>query len=400
MLASTDSEKAQETFDRAVKGSDKKFSERKYKDEDYRVNEDGAAIAVLDDYVLIGTEAELKQSIAALDGDSLADADRYKKATDDLDDDRIAQFYLDTKSLIDQAVKQDPAVKQQIEQIRGVIPLDKLGAVSGSFSANGDRLAIDTLTSSEGGEIFRKFGGLFGGTGSTPLMGDLPGDSWAALGSPKLGQIVKDLYAQLAGALGGAAIEQQLRQELGIDLQEDVFSWIGDVAFFVRGTSVNDVDGGAVIEITDSAKATAAFGKLIGLLRTRGGINAQPVKIDGAEVAFAVQQPGVPKSIVLARGKDRAVIAYGEQAAAEALSPSQKLADGETFGEAKSLLGDDGIEPSFLLSMPAVVSLAGAASGGDPGLREGQAVPGRVQRLRRRAARSTTTARARGWWRG
>jgi hypothetical protein len=59
------------------------------------------------------------------------------------------------------------------------------------------------------------------------------------------------------------------------------------------------------------------------------------------------------------------VIAYGEAAAAEALSPKAKLADSDAYDEAKSMLGDD-IEPTFLFSVPPIVSLASAASAGDP----------------------------------
>ena len=101
---------------------------------------------------------------------------------------------------------------------------------------------------------------------------------------PEFGESLKALYQQAAGALGGAAIEQQLRQELGLDLQEDVFSWIGDVAFFARGTTMDSIEGGAVIEVTDPAKAKAAFGKLTGLAQSRGGVPAKPVQIDGAEI--------------------------------------------------------------------------------------------------------------------
>ena len=85
------------------------------------------------------------------------------------------------------------------------------------------------------------------------------------------------------------------------------------------------VDGGAVIQITDKAKATSAFGKLIGLLRTQGGTDARPVKIDGAEAAFEIRRPGAPKPIVVARGSDKAVITYGAEAAKAALSPDAKL---------------------------------------------------------------------------
>jgi Protein of unknown function (DUF3352) len=359
IFSSTDKDEAQKLVDRGVKEGDKKFTEHSYKGSDYQVNTDGIAVAVLDDYVIVGTESELKQSIAAADGDSLAEADRYTDPLDDLPDDRLAAFYFDVKSLFEQALKADPETAQQFEQIRGVLPLDKIGPVTGAFTADGDKLALDTSVKSSS----QLLNGL-GGNG-TPLMGELPGDAWAAYGIPKLGPSVKELYGKLAGALGGAAIEQQLRQNLGIDLQEDVFSWIGDVAVFVRGTDVANVDGGAVIGITDKAKATAAFGKLIGLLRTRGGVNAQPVKVPGAEQAFAVKQPGAPKPIVFARGGDKAAITYGEAAAAEALSPKSKLADSDAYDEAKDLLGDD-LPPVLLVSMPQVVSLISAASAGDP----------------------------------
>ena len=201
--------------------------------------------------------------------------------------------------------------------------------------------------------------------GATPLLGELPGDSWAALGSPKLGQTIKAVYQQAAGALGGAAVEQQLRSQLGIDLQEDVFSWIGDAAFFARGTTMDSIEGGAVIEVTDPAKAKAAFGKLVGLAQSRGGAPAKPIRIEGAETAFEAALPGAPKSIVAARSEDRVVIAYGREAAADALSPTDKLGDSDTYSEAKSVLGGD-VEPGFLISIPAVVELASAASGGDP----------------------------------
>ena len=58
---------------------------------------------------------------------------------------------------------------------------------------------------------------------------------------------------------------------------------------------------------------------------------------------------------MIARSDDRVVVAVGESAAAEALAPAQKLADGELFKEAKDILDDD-LEPAFLLSMPDLVA--------------------------------------------
>ena len=362
VAASTDEEAAQAAIDRAVKGSEKTFAKRSYEGFDYQASTK-SAVGVVDDFVVVGTEPEFKRTVDAIKGDGLAEDDRYRKATDGLADDRLGTFYFDVKSLLDQAARQDPEAAQQLEQAKRLFPFDKVGPVAGEFLADGERLAVNAATEVPEGSAAGSLGALTGG-GATPLLGELPGDSWAALGSPKFGQTMKLLYQQAAGALGGAAVEQQLRSQLGIDLQEDVFSWIGDVAFFARGTTMDSIEGGAVIQVTDPAKAKAAFGKLIGLAQSRGGAPAKAIKIEGAEAAFEAALPDAPKSIVAARSEDRVVIAYGREAAADALSPADKLGDSDAYSEAKSVLGGD-VEPGFLLSMPAVVELASAASGGD-----------------------------------
>lgn len=366
ILSATDTEAAQAAIDRAVESSGERFAERSYEGVDYKVDENGGAAGVVEDFAVVGSEAELKRTVDALEGSAaLASDDRYTDAMGELEAERLAHFYFDTKALIDQAVRRDPEAASQLEQLRRVLPIDRLGPVAGAFTADGERLAVDSVTSAAGGELFSRFGALTG-TGSTPLLGELPGDSWVALGSPKLGDTAKRLYEQFAGAFGGAAIAQRLRSELGIDLEQDVFSWIGDVAFFARGTSPKAVDGGAVIEVLDEERARSAFGKLIGVLQTRAGVTARPASVPGAETAFELRRPGMPKPVVAARSPDRVVIAYGAGAATAALSPGEKLAGGEAFGEARELLGD-GYEPGFLLSMPSVVELVAAISGDDPG---------------------------------
>ena len=359
VASATDTEAAQEAIDRAVKGSDKTFTERSYEGVDYQVSETGAA-GVVEDFVVLGTEAEFKRTVDAAKGDGLSDDDRFQNATGDLEDERLGTFYVDVKAVIDQAVRTDPEAAQQLEQARRLFPFDKVGPVAGQFLADGERLAVDAAADVPEGSAAGSLGDLTGG-GATPLLGELPGDSWAALGSPRFGQSVKLIYEQAAGALGGAAIEQQLRSELGLDLQEDVFSWVGDVAFFARGTTKDSIEGGAVIEVTDPAKAEAAFGKLIGLAQSRGGLAARPAKIDGAETAFEIAAPDAPKPVVAARSEDRVVIALGRDAAADALAADDRLADSETYAEAKSVLGGE-VEPGMLLSMPAVLELASSAA--------------------------------------
>ena len=357
-----DEDAAQEAIDRAIESSEKTFSERSYKDVDYKASPD-SAVGIVEGFAVAGTEPEFKKTIDAVKGDGLDSDDRFRKATDTLEEDRLGTFYFDAKTLIDQALREDPDAAQQLEQLKQVFPVDKLGPVAGAFVADGERLAIDTAVTVPEGAFSGGLGALVGGK-PTPLVGELPGEAWVAGGSADFGESLKALYQQAAGAIGGAAIEQQLRQELGLDLQEDVFSWMGDVAFFARGTTMDSIEGGAVIEVTDPAKAKTAFGKLTGLAQSRGGVPAKPVQIAGADSAFEATLPGSPKPVVAARSDERVVIALGREAAEDALGGGEKLADAETYASAKSVLGDE-LEPGFLLSMPAVLELVQATGSAD-----------------------------------
>ena len=327
-----DEDAAQAALDRAVKGSDKTFTKRTYEGVDYQASTD-SAVGLVEGFAVFGTEPEFKKTVDAAEGDGLDSDDRFRKAMDGLEEDRLGSFYVDVKSLFEAAARQDPDAAQQLEQAKRMFPVDKIGSVAGALLANGDRIAVDAAAQVPEGSFPAGLASLYSG-GATPLLGELPGDSWVAFGAPDFGPALKAIYQQAAGALGGAAIENQLRQSLGLDLQEDVFSWIGDVAVFARGTGMDSIEGGLVIEVTDAAKAKAAFPKLLGLAQTQGGVKAEPVQIEGAEQAFESQLPGAPKPIVAARSDDRVVIAFGRDAAADALGGGEKLADSDTYAAA------------------------------------------------------------------
>jgi Protein of unknown function (DUF3352) len=357
-----DEDEARSALDRAIEGSEKAFSERTYKDVDYRASTD-SAVGLVEGFAVLGTEQEFKKTVDAVKGDGLDSDDRFEKAMDGLEDDRLGSFYVDFKALMDTAARQDPAAAEQLEHAKRVFPFDEIGSVAGALMANGDRIAVNATAEVPEGAFPAGVGSLYSG-GATPLLAELPGDSWVAFGAPDFGPALKGLYQQAAGALGGAAIENELRQSLGIDLQEDVFSWIGDIAVFARGTTMDSVEGGLVIEVTDAAKAEAAFPKLLGLAQSHGNVAAEPVRIDGAEQAFEAALPGAPKPVVAARSDERVVIAYGREAAVDALGGGEKLADSDAYAAAKSVLGD--VEPGFVLSVPAVLSLVEASGEADP----------------------------------
>ena len=360
LVATKDTDKAQAALDKGTKGQPS--TQRSYHGVDYQVDKDGVAAGIVGDFFTVGTEPEFKRTVDADDGDSLADDKRYTSTIDELDGDRIGHFYVDLKPFVEQALKSDPNAAGQLEQIRAILPIDKLEPLGGALLANGDRIAFDTVMRGPGVKALGPLGPLFG-TAATPLVAELPGDAWAAYGAPNVGGGLKSLFTRAAGAFGGAAVTQQLQQRYGIDLQRDVFGWIGDIAIFVRGSDKASLDGGLVIKATDAGNMRNAFGKLVGLLQSQGGKKVTPIRVKGAAAAFSAGQTDVGKPLIIARSDDRVVVGVGEAATSAALAPASKLGDSELYGQAKTLL--EGASPTLLHSMPALLQVVEASGGAD-----------------------------------
>lgn len=356
IAATTDAEAAKAALAKFEKTSDSgPYTARSYDGIDYKVDSEGVANGVIDEFVVVATEGAFKRTADTRDGDKLVDADRYKDAVDELEDERLGHLYLDGKSLLDVMSQDDPDAARQLEQFDSLFQFEKLGPMAMSFEADGDGLVFDGVMTGLPEGPLRELAALTG-FGGAELLGELPGDAWGAYALPRVGESAQSLFNAFAGPLGGAAAAAQVKQATGLDLQQDIFSWIGDVGLFVRGTDMASLDGAVVIEATDDDKASAAFGKLVALIGKESGVAPQPVKIDGAASAFAIDAPGAEKRIILARGEGRVVGAYGEEAAAAALSPDAKLSDSDTFGSAEEILGD--VDAAFLLSVPDAIGLA------------------------------------------
>jgi Protein of unknown function (DUF3352) len=350
-IAATDIEQAEEAIERRREGA--KGTERSHAGVSYTVDEDGFARAYVDDYVLFGDEPELRRTIDAAKADDggLAEVDAYRDAIDGLEDERLGHFYADTRRLMELAAESDP---EGGSALRSFITFTQLPPVAGALMADGSRLALDIHAKASEGSA-RDIWPL-AGAGGSQLMEDLPADSWGAQAVGRAGETMRSALDRVGGAFGGAAIGR----ELGLDLERDVFSWVGDAAVFIRGETPGALDGGLVIGVTDGDAAEAAFGRIIGTLQARQGFKAEPVRIEGAEIAFQVADQAT-EPIVMARGADKVVVTYGRDAAADALVPGDRLGDSELYERADDLLED---APSTLLSVPAVVRFADAA--GEP----------------------------------
>ena len=360
VMAATDEDAAREALSRHLERHGQSLSERSHRGVDYVLGvSDRVAAVVVDGFAAMGSEPQVKRTIDAAEGDSLADSDAYTDAVGALEDDRLATFWIDTRRAFDVAHQwSDP----EVERLRSLVPLDDLPPVAGGFAANGERLALEIVARDSA-----DLGSLLDGGGPTPLLEELPGDSWAAFGSADVGQSVHETIERFGGAIGSVAIRGQVRRETGLDLDRDLLDWIGHSAVFVRGTTPDEVDGGLVIQPTDEDKAADAFGRIAGAIQGLHGpspVRARPIDVAGADQAFAFVERGTPHPIVFARGSGVVVLTYGEAAAEAALGSQDRLGDTDLYREADELTGT---EPSLLVSIPAALELAEAAgAGADP----------------------------------
>lgn len=360
----TDTDQALDSLRASAERDGEQVTEGSYAGVDFIVSpEDRQQAAAIDGHLVIASKAEFERTVDAAQGDSLADAEGFEQLTGRLTEDRLATFWLDQRELF------ASVDTSELGPLGSVVDPESLRPVAGSVLADGSRIAVETVgAGGEAGGITDQISAL--ASGSPELLGSLPGDAWAAFGISDLGPSATELYRSLAGALAGAAIEQEFRNQTGLDLQQDVLGWIGDVAVYASGTSVETIGGALVIEVTDADRAADAFGKLTGLAQAQSGGQVAPADIDGAESAFALEIPGAPQTLVLARSSERVVLAFGETAAAAALSPDSELSGADVWSRAGDLLGD-GLEPSLLVDMGSVIEVARAfGAADDPGFTE------------------------------
>jgi hypothetical protein len=377
-IASKD-DAAAEAFLAREKGT----TQREYRGVTYRYKSgDDLATAVVDHAVVAGTERGFRSAIDAQQGDALADAADFKKARATVGTNGLGFAYVDPSRAFDLALGAaggagsaggagaaggaggTGAAKgvQQAQMLKGLLAGSGLRTIAAKLDVAADAVRIDAAAI-----------GLKSGTAG--VKGDGPGaaaavpaGSWLSVGVGDVGGAVTRQLGQLgaSGATGGmdpAAILQQLKGSLGIDVQKDFLSWMGDAAIFVRGTTVSDLNGALVVQSKDPAKSTAAIGKIRKLLSTFGVKTGALTGVAGAE-GLTVGAGSLPDAIEVAAKDDTFVIAYGHDALKDALAGGARLGDTAAFKTAAGLLG--GAKPSLFLDTPQVVTLLASAAGSDP----------------------------------
>jgi Protein of unknown function (DUF3352) len=364
MVEVTDPEAAQGFIDKIPElGPEEELSEQSYEGTDYLAGPDGevAVGLIADAYMVGGTEDSFKAAVDASGGESLADAEDFSDVVGDLDDSALAEMWLDLGTALDAAAESSGADDVEIDAARSALGplLDE--PIAMALSATSERITLDTSAAGEDG---------FGG--GTELLEALPANAWLGLGLSDAGEELSQTLSGL-GSLGSElgdptldpeAIAGALEARTGLDLEDDILSWIGNAAFYVAGTSEAGFEAGAVAEAVDSEQAAAAVAAGSEAFEQASGRPAQPPRLPGAEEGFSATSPtGKGLEIVL---RDGVVVAAlgGADPAANALEPEETLGDSESFGRAVDALGDD-YAASMFVALPDFLVVAEQGDDGD-----------------------------------
>lgn len=360
LIGSDDNDAAQAFIDKAISKSDLEFQEKTYEGVTYQLNGDSGAVGLVGDFVVIGGEQGFKDVVdTEAGGDSLEGTDRYADTEERLTDDRLATFYFDAKPLSDLLAQTPGAAGMNL----GALGLNTEEPVGAALYVGSDRIVFESNsklpTQGEGASL----AALAQGSG---LLAELPGQSWGAFGLPNAGEFIRKAFEQFAAAFAAAAgadpsqFEQEFEAQTGLNFQDDIVSWMGDLGVFVQGTDLNTIGGGIVIESKDPATSTATLKRIGELIEAQAGVSLQPLTLPGVE-GFSIQEPEMPQPINFVAA-DKVVIAFGNEATEAALQSDETLADNPTFQAAGSALGE-GFSTSAYFDIATIVGFAETAGG-------------------------------------
>lgn len=352
LISSTDDDAARAALNRSASAQGRP-DERSYQGTAYLVAGDTAS-AVVSGFAVIGSEPGLRAVVDVASGraESLAGAASYRRATANIERDRLGLLYFDLG-----------------RAGRGANP-----GLATSLLGGQDALAVVVFARPKGLVLEVSLPAeaaaspATAGWASLPgLTAELPASAWFAGGAEGLGarlQTLFDLAAKAGPGLDLDTVAAQLRAAFGFDLHANLLDWMGSFGLFLSGTTPEELRGALVIEALDRAAATSGLIELEAVLNA-AGVPLQPDPPGGGP-GFALPVPGLPEPLVVIDGGGRVVVALGREAADQALHPPAETGQGELYARAARALGE-GFELSLLVDAAALRSFAEASGAlGDP----------------------------------
>lgn len=340
LISVTDTEAADAFIDKLAESDPEvQEEEREYEGSTYLVDPtSGTAVGLVDGSMVVGTEAALKAAVDASVGDSLADSEDFSEEAGSLDDENLLEVWVDLGTALDAAANSAGADGAEIDAARAALEPLLSEPIAVSLSATPETVALE---SSAAGDV--------GLQGNTELLGQMPADSWFAIAIEGAGETLRQSLASL-GALGAQvgdptldpqAIAGMVETTTGLDLEDDLLAWIGNAAFFVSGTTEEELRVGGLLETSDPEATTRALDAAEGLFKAQTGAGTEEPSLEGATEGFAATSPS-GTGLEVALRDDLLVGAFGgSDPATELLESGDVLADAELYSAAQEALGGD-----------------------------------------------------------
>jgi hypothetical protein len=347
----TDTGEAQDFVDKRIGSAGEGFEDESYEGVEYKFDpSDEKTVGIVGSFVVYGEDkATFEAAVDASQGDSLADAERYKTVSASAAEGSLADVYADVGGLIRMSGSQvDPETLQFLESAG----LDaKETSLLMSLVPGTDNVEVD-LTGNLGGSQESVTT-----TAATDLLGSMPANSVAAVGVGNFGADVGNVIDKIdASGIPGKLPPHQLKAALaktGIDLDK-IASSLGDAAVFAQGRTRATLGGALVIEAKDPGEAKNLVADIGTLLRANGtpGVTA----IAGKASGFSVRSRSLgPQPLVVAAKGERVAVGYGLAPTLTGLESGSgpTLSTTKTYNEALNSLGGTPIT-GFAAGAPAL----------------------------------------------
>ena len=349
IVATTDSDEAQNFIDKIADLAGDSLEKGSYDGSDYLTSSGEETFGIIDDAVVFGGSEETFKAVAdASGGDSLEDSEDFSTLVDEAPEGSLANVYVDTEGFLSEVrTRLEPESRLFFDSLG---QMGDLGSALVSLVPEANAVELQALSTAEG--VMAE--------ASPELLEQLPSDAFAALVAPDVGAQLTAVIEQIdSSGIPGEVPPGQLNnalQRFGIDLARIAQS-LGDIGLYAKGTTRQDIGGAVVVETDDAQRIAQTLSSVERLLRQRGVEGYQPLPGDAA--GFSIRDPdelGPQPLVFLAQG-DRFVIGYGEDSAREAVAGGggQTLAGNPIYQEAADALGD--VPPTGFVDLQALLQL-------------------------------------------
>lgn len=356
IVETDDADLTQEFIDHKVEQSKEPLESKSYEGVDYVFGgEDERAVGVVGDF-LLATEGERrfrKAVDASEDGESLAAEDTFAKAISVASEGSLLDVFVDIGGLIEESDGRIDPRARQILRNAGIDPSEATAVAS--VVPGADQVTVEFSSDLAGQEA---------PTGdASELLGELPGDSFAAVAVSGFGGQVKQAIDSLdEEGIPDTVPPGQLRKglkQLGIDLGK-LSGSLQDAGAFAAGGNEKSL-GGALVLSTNGSQAVATVDNIVKLLRS---VNVSGVSVLGGRYSgFSVRSDDLgEKPLVVAAKQGRIAIGYGVTPTLNGLvsgsGKAKTLSENPAYDDAVAALGDTPI--SGFADGPAALRLADA----------------------------------------